>query len=176
MQLPDLSTLSLRDEAPTGAPGDGTYDPSRGGDLLQAYFADMVLDSDRNAMGEAEDLTREAKRKSDDIIKEAKDGPEYVFISFDIDVMDPSYMPGTGTPESNGLTARETFPLIRRLCAESNVVGFELVELLPYRDDGYQTVLNSDRIVRECLVGIAMRKKGIDAKNYLSPLTADDGR
>ena len=51
---------------------------------------------------------------------------------------------------------RETFPLIRRLCAESNVVGFELVEMLPYRDDGYQTVLNSDRIVRECLVGIAM--------------------
>jgi len=50
MQLPDLSTLSLRDEAPTGAPGDATYDPSRGGDLLQAYFADMVLDSDRNAM------------------------------------------------------------------------------------------------------------------------------
>ena len=112
----------------------------------------------------------------EDIIKEARDGPENLFISFDIDVMDPSYMPGTGTPESNGLTARETFPLIRRLCAESNVVGFELVELLPYRDDGYQTVLNSDRIVRECLVGIAMRKKGIDAKHYLSPLTADDGR
>jgi agmatinase len=90
--------------------------------------------------------------------------------------MDPAYMPGTGTPEPNGLNPRETFPLIRRLCAESNVVGFELVELLPYRDDGYQTVLNSDRIVRECLVGIAMRKKGIDAKHYLSPLTVDDGR
>jgi len=47
--------------------------------------------------------------------------------------MDPAYMPATGTPEPNGLTPRETFPLIRRLCAESNVVGFELVELLPYR-------------------------------------------
>ena len=112
----------------------------------------------------------------DDIIKEAKDGPEYLFISFDIDVMDPSYTPGTGTPEPNGLTPRETFPLIRRLCAESNVVGFELVELLPYRDDGYQTILNSERIVRECLVGVAMRKKGITEKHYLSPMTADDGR
>jgi arginase family enzyme len=58
---------------------------------------------------------------------------------------------------------------------ESNVVGFELVELLPYRDDGYQTVLNSDRIVRECMVGVAMRHKGIDAKHYLNPLTSDDG-
>ena len=56
------------------------------------------------------------------------------------------------------------------------MVGFELVELLPYRDDCYQTVRNSVRAVRECLVGIAMRKKGIDAKHYLSPMTSDDGR
>ena len=112
----------------------------------------------------------------EDIIKEANDGPEYIFISFDIDVMDPAYMPATGTPEPNGLTPRETFPLIRRLCAESNVVGFELVELLPYRVPGYETVLNSERIVRECLVGIAMRKKGIKDKWFLDPRTADDGR
>jgi hypothetical protein len=66
--------------------------------------------------------------------------------------------------------------MIRRLCAEGNVVGFELVELLPYRDDGYQTVLNSERVVRECLVGIVMRKSGIADKHYLAPLTVDDGR
>jgi len=112
----------------------------------------------------------------EDIIREAKDGPEHLFISFDIDVMDPAYMPATGTPEPNGLTPRETFPLIRRLCAESNVVGFELVELLPYRVSGYETVLNSERIVRECLVGITMRKKGIADKAYLAPLTVDDDR
>ena len=112
----------------------------------------------------------------EDIIREANDGPKHIFISFDIDVMDPAYMPATGTPEPNGLTPRETFPLIRRLCAESNVVGFELVELLPYRVAGYETVLNSERIVRECLVGIAMRKKGISKKWYLDPRTVDDGR
>jgi hypothetical protein len=91
-------------------------------------------------------------------------------------VLDPAYTPATGTPEPNGLTPREVFPLIRRLCAESNVVGFELVELLPYRVPGYETVLNSERIVRECLVGIAMRKKGIDEKWFLDPRTASDGR
>jgi len=112
----------------------------------------------------------------EDIIREAKDGPKYLFISFDIDVMDPAYTPGTGTPEPNGLTPRETFPLIRRLCAESNVVGFELVELLPYRVSGYETVLNSERIVRECLVGITLRKKGITDKAYFAPLTVDDER
>ena len=36
-------------------------------------------------------------------------------------------------------------------------------------------MLNSNRLVRECLVGLAMRKKGITEKNYLSPLTVDDG-
>jgi agmatinase len=112
----------------------------------------------------------------EDIIAEANDGPEYIFISFDIDALDPAYMPGTGTPEPGGLTTREAFPLIRRLCAESNVVGFELVELLPYRDPGYTTTLNSERLIRECLVGIAMRKKGITEPHYLSPYTVDDGR
>jgi len=91
-------------------------------------------------------------------------------------VMAPAYTPATGTPEPNGLTPRETFPLIRRLCAESNVVGFELVELLPYRVSGYETVLNSERIVRECLVGITLRKKGVADKAYLAPLAVDDAR
>ena len=112
----------------------------------------------------------------EDIIREAKDGPENLFISFDIDVMDPAYTPGTGTPEPNGLTPRETCPLIRRLCAESTGVGFELVELLPFGVPGYETVLNSERIVRECLVGIAWRKKGIADEHYLAPLTVDDGK
>ena len=127
-----------------------------------------------HTMSEVEE--RGWKDVMEDIIREAKDGPENLFISFDIDVMDPAYTPGTGTPEPNGLTPRETFPLIRRLCAESNVVGFELVELLPSRVPGYETVLNSERIVRECLVGIAMRKKGIADEHYLAPLTVDDGK
>ena len=93
-----------------------------------------------------------------------------------IDVMDPAFTPGTGTPEPGGLTPRETFPLIRRLCAESNVVGFDLVEFAPERDPTYVTGLNANRIVRECLTGIAMRKKGIVEEHYLHPKTRDDGR
>ena len=98
------------------------------------------------------------------------------FASFDIDAIDPAYMSGTGTPEPGGLTTREAFPLVRRLCAETNVIGFDLVELLPYRDPGYTTVMNSNRLLRECLVGLAMRKKGLTEEWYLSPLTVDDGR
>jgi guanidinobutyrase len=112
----------------------------------------------------------------DRVLKEANDGPEHLFISFDIDVMDPAYTPGTGTPVPGGLTPREVFPLIRGLCAEKNMVGFDLVELDPLVDPGYTTALNSKQIVNECLTGIAMRKKGLTDPRYLSPLSVDDNR
>jgi len=111
----------------------------------------------------------------EDVIREARDGPEYLYISFDIDTLDPAFVPGTGTPEPGGLTPREAFPIVRRLCAETNVIGFDLVELAPERDPTYVSTMNANRIVRECLVGIAMRKKGITEEDYLSPLTVDDG-
>jgi formimidoylglutamase len=110
------------------------------------------------------------------VIKEANDGPEYLYVSFDIDVLDPAYTPGTGTPEPNGLTPREVFPLLRHLCAENNLVGFDLVELNPLVDDSYKTTLYANRIIQECLTGIAMRKKGITDGTYLNPLTTDDNR
>ena len=109
-------------------------------------------------------------------LQEAKDGPEKIFISFDVDVLAPAYMPGTGTPEPAGLTTREVFPLGRRLCAETNVVGFELVEVNPLVDPGYTTAQNATRILRECLNGLALRKRGLTEEHYLSPLTTDHGQ
>jgi formimidoylglutamase len=112
----------------------------------------------------------------DRVLKEAvENGPEYIFISFDVDVLDPAYMPGTGTPEPGGLTTREAFPLVRGLCAEKHIVGFELVELNPLVDPGYTSAQNANRILTECLTGIAMRKKGITDPKYLSPLTTEHG-
>ena len=110
------------------------------------------------------------------VLDEARDGPQYLYISFDIDVLDPSFTPGTGTPEPGGLTTREVFPLVRGLCSENNLVGFDLVEVNPLADPGYTTTLNANRILRECLTGIAMRKKGITDRRYLSPLTSDHDR
>lgn len=110
-----------------------------------------------------------------DAVQEAKDGPEYLFISFDIDTIDPGFAPGTGTPEPGGLNPREAFPLIRQLCALKKVVGFDLVEYAPDRDPGYVTGLIANRLLRECLTGIAMERKGLDPE-FLSPLTTDDAR
>ncbi len=112
----------------------------------------------------------------EEVIKEANDGPEYIFISFDMDTFDPAFVPGTGTPEPGGLMPREVFPIIRRLCAESNVVGFEVVELAPLLDPTYVSALNANRVIRECLTGVAMRKQGITEPHYLSPLTSHHGR
>jgi agmatinase len=110
------------------------------------------------------------------VLAEANDNAEYLYVSLDIDVLDPAYAPGTGTPEPGGLTPRELFPLVRRLCAENNLVGFDLVEVNPLVDPGYTTGLNANRAIQECLTGIAMRKKGITEKGYLSPLTSGHGR
>jgi agmatinase len=107
-------------------------------------------------------------------IVQALDGPEYLFISFDIDSLDPAYAPGAGTPEPGGFTNREAFPIIRRLSAETNVVGMELVEAAPGWDAGYTTALNSMRSI-EALTGLAMRKQGFTDPHYLDPRTSGQG-
>lgn len=56
---------------------------------------------------------------------------ENVFITFDLDALDPSIMPSTGTPEPGGLFWYETLEFLRKVFAEKNVVGFDIVELCP---------------------------------------------
>ena len=56
------------------------------------------------------------------------------------------------------------------------MVGFDLVELNPLVDPGYTTALNANRLIQECLTGIAMRKKGITKPDYLSPLSVEHDR
>lgn len=108
-------------------------------------------------------------------IKEAREGTDKLFISFDVDVIDPAFMTGTGTPVPGGLTMREAIPIVRRLCAETDVVGFDLIEVAPQLDETYVTALNSNAIMHACLTGIAMRKKGITEQHYLSPLATEHG-
>ncbi|MEE4300552.1 MAG: agmatinase family protein [Pseudomonadales bacterium] len=107
------------------------------------------------------------------VVKEASEDGRKLHISFDIDVLDPAYMVATGTPVSGGLTMRESMSIVRRLCSEANVVGFDLVELHPALDPTYQTVMNSAHIIKSCLVGIAMRREGLTDSHYLSPVSSE---
>jgi agmatinase len=58
-----------------------------------------------------------------------------VFITFDLDALDPSIMPSTGTPEPGGLFWYETLEFLKKVFEEKNVVGFDLVELCPKEHD-----------------------------------------
>lgn len=112
----------------------------------------------------------------DDVIREANESAEFLHISFDIDAVDPAYMPGTYTPEPGGLTTIQAMTIVRRLCAESNVVGFDIVELKPESDPTTNTMQAASRIMHSCLDGIALRKEGITEPDFRHPLAVDDGR
>ena len=109
----------------------------------------------------------------DRVVAEASEEGRKLHISFDIDVLDPAFAVATGTPVPGGITMREAITIVRRLCAEANVVGFDLVEFHPALDPTYKTTLNSAHIIKACLTGLAMNKEGLTAKHYLSPLSSE---
>mgnify|MGYP003336195538 FL=1 len=83
-----------------------------------------------------------------------------VFLSIDIDVVDPGMAPGTGTPEPGGMTSRELIEAVRRICTELPIVGVDIVEVSPAYDHAEITSLLANRLVLEALSSIALRKKG----------------
>ena len=104
------------------------------------------------------------KRGLDDVVDEAIDyavegGAKGVFISIDIDVVDPGLAPGTGTPEPGGLNSREILDTVRRISKELTVLGADMVEVSPqYDGPGEQTAYLANRLVLEILNGMAERK------------------
>lgn len=98
----------------------------------------------------------------DDAIAYAADGASGVFISVDIDVVDPGMAPGTGTPEPGGIMARELLDTVRRMGRELNVVGADIVEVAPAYDPSDITARLANRVVLELLNGMAQRKLGYE--------------
>jgi agmatinase len=90
------------------------------------------------------------------IRKRAGDGP--LFLSFDIDFIDPAYAPGTGTPEIGGPTTAEVLQLIRGL-EGLNFVAFDLVEVLPSFDHGQITANAASNVIFEFITHLALQKK-----------------
>ena len=84
-------------------------------------------------------------------------GPAPVYISFDIDVLDPSLAPGTGTPSVGGLTPAEAFAILRRLRGV-DVAGGDVVEVLPDRDAVGTTALLAGHVMFEILCLDAARR------------------
>ena len=94
----------------------------------------------------------------DEAFVTAVDDCDGVFLSVDIDVVDPGAAPGTGTPEPGGITARELLDTVRRLGRELPVVGADVVEVAPAYDPANITALLANRVILELLNGMAQRK------------------
>lgn len=94
----------------------------------------------------------------DRVIDEALDGPEFIYLSVDIDVLDPGFAPGTGTPEPGGMAPVDLLRIVRRIALDTRLVGMDVVEVAPAYDHADNTANNGHRVIWEALAGMAKRR------------------
>ncbi|MGI6575028.1 MAG: agmatinase [bacterium] len=82
----------------------------------------------------------------------AQVGHRPLYITLDIDVVDPAFAPGTGTPEPGGISPRELITSFSYL-KQAHVIGFDLVEVAPIYDQAEITALLAAKLVREAILG-----------------------
>ena len=94
-----------------------------------------------------------------DAVAEALAAADSLYISIDVDSLDPSFAPGTGTPEPGGIMSADLLRMVRTLCLEHNVVVIDIVEVSPAYDVSDLTVNIAHRLAFECLAGLAARRR-----------------
>jgi agmatinase len=109
------------------------------------------------------EMTEVVERGLDACLDEAEalavDDCDGVFLSIDVDVVDPGMAPGTGTPEPGGLTGRQLLDAVRRLALRLPIVGIDVVEVAPAYDSADVTAMLANRVVLEALSGIAASRR-----------------
>jgi agmatinase len=103
---------------------------------------------------------RGAEAVVDDAIAEALDGPDLIYLSVDIDVLDPAMAPGTGTPEPGGLLTRELLRAVRRVVGSVRLAAMDIVEVSPPYDHAEVTAAAAHRTALEAISALAVRKRG----------------
>jgi agmatinase len=99
----------------------------------------------------------------------ATDDCDGVFLSVDIDVVDPGMAPGTGTPEPGGLTGRALLDAVRRIAMEMPLAGVDVVEVSPPFDHAEVTAFLANRVVLEALSGFAWRRRRASGQPVRAP-------
>jgi agmatinase len=143
---------------------EGALDASRYAQIgLRGYWpgeADLGWQRERGVtslfMHDVRDLgIREVARRA---VEAVGAGP--VYLTVDVDVLDPAFLGGgTGTPEPGGMTATELLLGVRTVAAELDLVGADVVEVIPTAVGSPDlSALVADRVVREALTGIALRR------------------
>jgi agmatinase len=122
------------------------------------YLWEFSYDSGMTVV-HAEELTRDGIEATVRRMREVI-GAAPVYVSFDIDSLDPAFAPGTGTPEPGGLTTREAMELVRA-CAGLDVVGGDVVEVAPQYDATTNTAQAAAQMLFEIVSVVALaRRKG----------------
>jgi agmatinase len=111
------------------------------------------------------EMTEVTSRGLDAVLTEAFsiaiDDCDAVFLSVDVDVVDPGMAPGTGTPEPGGLTGRQLLDAVRRIAMELPLAGIDVVEVAPPYDHAEVTGFLANRVVLEALSGFAWRRRSL---------------
>jgi agmatinase len=82
-----------------------------------------------------------------------------VYLTVDVDVLDPGFIPGTGTPEPGGMTPTDLLLAVRTVAASCELVGFDVVEVIPSSvGTNDASALVAERVVREALTGVALSR------------------
>ena len=109
------------------------------------------------------------------VLREVDRGPEAFFVSIDVSALAPAEMIAAGRAEVNGLGIEQVTQAIRHVCAKKDIVGFEIMDLAPMMDLSRLSVMHANAVLNACLVGVAVRKAGLDA-DYVHPLALDHGQ
>ncbi|TQO19450.1 agmatinase [Rhodoglobus vestalii] len=122
------------------------------------YSADDLTDDTRLgfAVVTSEDVEERGVAAAIDRIR-TRIGDKPLYISIDIDVLDPAHAPGTGTPEAGGLTSRELLRMIRAL-SDRNIVGADVVEIAPAYDHAQLTAIAASHVAYELISAMAPRE------------------
>jgi agmatinase len=91
-------------------------------------------------------------------IDEALDGPDAIYLSLDIDVIDPGLAPGTGTPEPGGMLTREVLRAIRQIVGRVELAAMDVVEVSPPYDHAETTAMAANRAALEAISALAVKR------------------
>lgn len=114
----------------------------------------------------------------EDAVQRATDGTDAVWISFDVDVMEPAYCPGTGEPEPGGLVPREAIAMVRDAVTQLDPerFGFDVVEVAPQYDvsdtNSYNGGITSgfaNRLIIEVMGSMALAERGLSEGSPIEP-------
>jgi agmatinase len=92
-------------------------------------------------------------------IEQAMDGCDALYLSVDIDVLDPGFAPGTGTPEPGGMNPADLLRAVRQIALDTPLVAADIVEVAPPYDHAETTVNSAHRIAMEIFAALAHRQR-----------------